>query len=143
MNNSGHFDVSHSFNVNFPKISKLVDNPEYSQYFNLRPWIEKSHCPVYYFMAGKYQPEIEQYEGVKDLENIKCLSFNSNKHATTIFADNWAYILLDETVLKKYAASKKLINRYVFLFNTVPGKKAVYIFLHELKEFIKRRFFKW
>ena len=143
VNNSGDFDISDKLYLEYPFIRQAYEDEENECFVDLRRQLQENQIPIYYFMAGKNKNESAQYEYVKDVACIRRVSFAEKNHAATVFPGNWAYLILNQDRMESLYQSLngKMTNKIYILFSTVPGKCARRIFLHECKEFLKRRLF--
>lgn len=139
INNSGDFNIDKLLHLESKFISAAYVNKENAPYTDLRKLLEKNEVPIYYFTAARNMLEKEQYEYVKGINCIKCIRFSEKNHASTVFPGNWAYLILNRAKLDSLVKERGMNNKIVVLFQTVPLKNALYIFAHEIKNFIKRR----
>ncbi len=119
-------------------ISDELDNPYYALPDLLREYKGK----VFYFVPAHCENDKVQYKLVEDLECIKAFSFNEDKHAATMLTGNMSYIIdkTEEELLQIYEHYiSRQINKFEFLFYTVPIYKTVDILRNELRGFLIRR----
>ncbi len=119
-------------------ISDELDNPYYALPDLLREYKGK----VFYFVPAHCENDKVQYKLVEDLECIKAFSFNEDKHAATMLTGNMSYIIdkTEEELLQIYEHYiSRQINKFGFLFYTVPIYKTVDILRNELRGFLIRR----
>lgn len=141
VNNSGDFDISQKLHLESGLVKQAYNNEENKPYLNLKELLNRNNIPIYYFMAGKNEDECIQYEQVKDIACIKCIRFCEKKHATTVFPGNWAALLLNPEIIEQLYLLQhgKMLKKINVLYRTLPFSKASRIFVHEIKEFMKRR----
>lgn len=70
-----------------------MNNPEVKDHLSLRETIKSYKGDLYYFYPNKCQFDIDQYEQVKDLENIKIFSMNRDKHGRSVYPPSMIKIL--------------------------------------------------
>lgn len=119
-------------------ISDELDNPYYALPDLLREYKGK----VFYFVPAHCENDKVQYKLVEDLECIKAFSFNEDKHAATMLTGNMSYIIdkTEEELLQIYEHYiSRQINKFEFLFYTVPIYKTVDILRNELRGVLIRR----
>lgn len=140
INNGGRFDITNALSDD-EMIQKARVNPENNKYLNAVALLSENKVPVYYFYADKYAVEVEEYKSVNRYDCVKCAAFDETKHATSVFPGNWAYIILHQEILQSLCdrSQKKSLNKIKILFETVPKKEAVYIFVHEAIGAVKRK----
>ncbi len=126
---SGQYDVRPNIENRYTELSKLLQEM-------------KNPCNIFYFYP-KYSPDdVEQYGRVKKNPCIKAFAFGEKNHAATMFAGNMSYIIdrEEEELLELFHRyEEKIVNKFPFLFQTVPFRKAVVIMIREIKAFLKRR----
>ncbi len=126
---SGQYDVRPNIENRYMELSKLMQEM-------------KSPCNIFYFYP-KYSPDdVEQYEKVKKNPCIKAFAFGEKNHAATMFVGNMGYIIdrEEEELLELFHRyEEKVVNKFPFLFQTVPLRKAVLIMIREIKAFLRRR----
>lgn len=130
-----------AFCINFSGqylISDELDNPYYALPDLLREYKGK----VFYFVPAYCENDKIQYKLVEDVQCIKAFFFNENKHAATMLTGNMSYIIdrTEEELLHiyKHYISRK-INKFAFLFYTMPKHKIAGVLKNELKGFLIRR----
>lgn len=129
------------FCINFSgqyAVSEELDIP----YKNISGLLEAYKGTIFYFVPAYCENDEKQYRLVEKKECIKIFFFNEKRHAATMLPGNMSYIIdkSEADLLKLYESyvSQK-INKFFFLFNTVPFHKAVKILCVEVKGFLIRR----
>lgn len=119
-------------------ISDDLGNP----YWNLVKMLKEYQGDIFYFVPLHCEADQKAYQSVANFECIKEFLFNESKHASTMLTGNMSYIIdkdRDEltSLFKEY--SGKQINKIIFLFQTVPFRKILYIFKWEMTGFVARK----
>lgn len=91
--------------------------------------VSTSPTKIAYFIPGKSEEDIEQYDKVRNCENVFPFLIKSEYHGTTVLGVNYKYIFkLSEKQLvrlsRKYRG--KEIGRYRFLLSTAGVVKGLY-----------------
>lgn len=119
-------------------ISRELNNP----YFTLTDMLREYKGKIFYFVPAYCENDKVQYKLVENMECMKIFFFNEDKHASTMLTGNMSYIIdkSEEYLLRLNAhyASQK-INKFAFLFYTVPIHKIVSVLKAEIKGFFIRK----
>lgn len=101
---------------------------------------------VFYFVPAHNDSDRKHYMSVQGIDCVKAFLFDEQKHASTMMASNMSYII-DRTESQMlelfYRYEGRTINKYQFLFQTVPFIQIARIALWEGKEFLIRRIGKY
>lgn len=99
----------------FTALYRHKDDWQYSKWFDLTKYIDKSKCIVFHFYAGKCIADIKQAEIATGFKNVYKFPMNKDKHGTVVWGFCLPYIITADTMkLERFAKakSKKLINPF-------------------------------
>lgn len=119
-------------------ISDDLKNP----YTNLTGLLKGYDGDVFYFLPIHCENDKREYESVKNIKCVKVFSFNEDKHAATMLTGNMCYIVgktREEMLILHKRYSGKLLNKFVFLLQTVQLHKVFGIMKKEVQGFVVRR----
>lgn len=120
----------------------VIDKTGNNTYIDLSEFIGKYKGKIYYFLPAFNESDKKQSEYIIHFDNVKCLYFNDDKHASTMLTGNMPYIINKDckSLDNLYCKWKgKKINKYFFLLLTVPFYIFVSVMKKEVIEFLKRR----
>lgn len=119
-----------------------LNNPYYCLLDDLKDY----RGNIFYFVPAYNDSDRQNYMSVQRAKCVKAFLFGEQKHASTMMASNMSYII-DRSELQMLELFKqyegKIINKYQFLFQTVPFIQIVRIALWEGKGFVIRRIGKY
>jgi hypothetical protein len=102
-----------------PLLEKYKNETTKSRYYDLRELLKFNKTPILYFFPIKCEGDIEQYEFIKDDENILFFRIDSNKHGAGISGTQYPYIFSceKEEIEKIYSRYReKIINGRKFYY---------------------------
>jgi hypothetical protein len=114
-------EKSYSFNGQF-EVATLLDsednrllnpllvenetNISINKYYNITPHINDKKTQIYYFTSAFSEWDVQQYEVVKDVENVNTIRFNSQVHGIP-----FELIDMHATLLAKESTLQKMVNK--------------------------------
>lgn len=127
INFSGQYAISEKLGVPYTDISILL---------------ETYKGQVFYFVPAYCKDDKKQYKLIENIACVKTFFFNENKHAATMLAGNMSYVIdkSKKELIRLYEHyNLREIDKFRFLFYTVPFHKIVGILYREMKGFSIRR----
>lgn len=118
------------------------ENKENLPYYDLRESIEKSSCVFWYFYPYYFEKDKNEYQHISDLPNVRGMAFNQAKHAATVMASSYKFIISkDKNFLDRNYKKHNghIINFVMYFFETVPMRCWIPLGIKETKAFIIRR----
>ena len=102
-------------------IKKYQQDEIYSQFFDIRPFIEKNPAvPIMFFYPGKSDQDLQQNEFTKGIKNIFRFSFNTDKHGASMHGMDMPCVIGTEpNILQNLCGifSGKIIDPNLFSLN--------------------------
>ncbi len=89
-----------------PLLVKNETNNDINKYFNIAPHISDKKTQIYYFNSAFSEWDNQQYEEIKDIENVKSIRFKSQVHGIPFELMN-----MQATQLAKEGTLQKMINK--------------------------------
>ena len=102
-------------------IKKFQNDKIYSQFFDIRPFIEKNPAvPIMYFYPGKSQQDLEQHEFIKSYKNIFSFAFDTDKHGSSMHGRDMPCVITSEPSILQNLCKiffGNIINQDLFSLN--------------------------
>lgn len=127
--------------INFSGQYRVRPNVQ-EEYRDLSTILQDYHGVIFYFVPIKSEQDLEQYELVKNIASIKAFLFTGKKHADTMLTGNLQYVIdknADELLLLHEHYKDREIDKFKFLFDSVPLSGIIRIAPKEITGFVKRR----
>lgn len=109
-------------------LQRYANDKNASKYYNLKPFLELSEVPIYYFCPINSEQDRDQYYYIKDCKCIKPFLFKNKRHGIVLFKSNLSVIISMkknelEAMYQKYKGHT--LSRFVFSINIVGVKKTI------------------
>lgn len=118
-------------------ISDTIGN----SYFDLSEMVKLYNGNIFYFFPFYCEDDKRNYNSIKNNTCIRPFGFNTNRHAKTMLTGNMCYIIdkSEKDMLSLFEKYKgKRINRFEFLFRTVPISRIFEIVWKEVQGLLVR-----
>lgn len=120
---SGQFELGTPFSTG-PLIEKFANTPQ-NKYYSLLNLINNSNIPIFFFYPGLSKQDQEEFEKIKNFQNIYPYKFNETQHGVTVLPKTYKHLFCKDLqtlikLSKKY--KNKLIDKKVFLNSFYPLK---------------------
>lgn len=131
----------------YKDIDVLVKNEtkhEKSKYYDISKLIKKSNIPIYYYYSAKCIPDIRQFKEIENCKNVRCLSFDSEKHGVLVYPVNYIdlFVLENDKLDKIFNefTGDDFINKNKYSIKVSGLLKTTKSFIkEEIKKYIKKR----